>query len=89
MAITDIAKRVDEKLWQKCLVCHELEKLPADQATALRELLANPQVRYKDLERDLATDPDFPLVIPWERLSRHARGGCAARENLRVSKRAS
>ena len=83
MAISDLAKRVEEKLWQKCLVCHALENLPDVEAAALRDLLANPRVRYSELSNDLARDEDYPLDIPAETLSRHARGGCSARERLR------
>lgn len=83
MAISDIVRATNEKLWQKCLVCDALEALPNAEAAALRELLGNGRVRYSDLETDLAADPDYPLVIPAQTLSRHARGNCSARERLR------
>lgn len=87
MAITDLAQAADQGIpWRTCATCHALTTLPADQAAAFRELLANPLVRYKTLADALATDPDYPLEIPWANLSRHARGDCDARENLRTSR---
>lgn len=87
MAISDLAKRVEEKLWQKCLVCDTLETLPDVEAAALKDLLANPRVRYSELSKDLAEDADYPTVIPADTLARHAKGNCSAREVLRVAKR--
>jgi hypothetical protein len=60
-----------------CAVCHALESLPADEATALRGLLSDPAWRYQALSDALADDADNPLVLDADTLSRHARGRCA------------
>lgn len=83
MALADIASRMtDEVPWRTCATCHHLEQMSPDDAKTLRGLLADRSVRFKELALALEEDPDSP-TIPWEALSRHARGGCAARENLR------
>lgn len=83
MALSDVAARMtDEVPWRTCSTCHHLEQMSTDDANTLRALLADKGVRFKDLARELADDPEAP-TIPWEALSRHARGGCAAREHLR------
>ena len=88
MAITDLAREADQGIpWQTCATCYALTMLPPDQADALRELLANPTLRYSELAEALAADEDYPLKIRADTLSRHARGGCGAREKLRRSGR--
>lgn len=83
MALADIAARMsDEVPWRTCATCHHLEQMSPADAKTLRALLADRGVRFKDLARELEQDPEAP-TIPWEALSRHARGGCAARESLR------
>lgn len=84
MAISDIAARTNTRsLWRTCLVCDALDNLPAQEATALRSLLGNPGVRYTELSQALEADPDYPLQLPSDTLSRHARGRCSANEKLR------
>lgn len=63
-----------------CEVCVVLERLPDDEATALRGHLANPQWRYTALSEALATQG---LELPGFSLSRHARGQCGAKDRLR------
>ena len=67
---------------QTCATCHALGGMSPEDAATLRELLANRSVRFRALAIALAEDPDSPSV-PWEALSRHARGLCSARERLR------
>ena len=85
MAITDILKSeaTSFRPGPSCAVCMALETLPPDEAGALRTLLANPAWRYTELSDRLAADPDNPLDINDQTLSRHAKGRCAARERLR------
>jgi hypothetical protein len=66
-----------------CLVCVALENLSKADATALRGHLANKAWRYTELSDALRADPDTPLDLPPHCLARHARGHCAAREQLR------
>lgn len=82
MAISDLIERgnVPHKV---CATCHHLESLPPDKAKKLRAALSNTTVRYRELQTELATDPDFLLDIDSASLSRHARGICGAREKLR------
>jgi len=83
MALQDIADKLAPELpWRTCATCHALDAMSDEDAQILRALLGNRAVRYKELAQLLADDPDSP-TIPWEALSRHARGGCAARERLR------
>jgi hypothetical protein len=51
-------------------------------AATLRKLLADRNVKFVDLAKALADDPDSPS-IEHHALSRHARGLCSAREVLR------
>lgn len=82
MAISDLIERgnVPHKV---CATCHHLATLPPDKAEKLRAALANTAVRYRELQTELATDPEFLLDIDSDTLSRHARGICGAREKLR------
>ena len=84
MALSDIETKLvaDEVPWRTCAVCHHIEQRGDEWANALRRLLANRAIKFKELARELAEDPDEP-DIPWEALSRHARGGCSAKEHLR------
>lgn len=66
-----------------CEVCDLLDRLTDTEASALRELLADTTVRYSVLADALRDDPDTDIDIPANTLSRHARGGCAARDKLR------
>ncbi len=69
--------------WRTCAVCHALATIPPDEAAGFRALMGNKALRYNEVEQIIAADPDTPLVIPWATISRHARGGCDARERLR------
>lgn len=82
MAVSDLQAR-PKSPWRTCLTCHALEELDDKKAAILRDLLANPAVRYKELSDELRDDPEWGLDIPGDTLSRHARAGCAARERLR------
>lgn len=53
-----------------------------DEAAALRGMLADRGLKFKDIAAELKADPESP-TIPWEALSRHARAGCTADERLR------
>jgi hypothetical protein len=86
MAISDLAKATEDGVpWRVCATCHALSTLPPKEAKALRELLANPSVRYNELAAALAADEDYPLRLSGSNLSRHARGLCDAAERLRAS----
>lgn len=79
MALSDIEAGIP---WQTCGVCHHMSERGETWSDTLRRLLANRGIKFKDLARALRDDPDEP-TIPWETLSRHARGGCKANEVLR------
>ena len=85
MAIADIAAttKADGVPWRTCQVCHALSSIPESEANGLRALLSEPRLPYIDISRMIAADPDTPLNIPRDALSRHARGICEAREKLR------
>lgn len=85
MALSDIASTLTDPEsvpWRTCGVCHALDGMSAEDAATLRGLLADRRVKFSDLERALLEDPDSPN-IDRQALSRHARGGCQAREVLR------
>ena len=83
MALSDLAERADTTPWRTCVACHALDNAAPEQAKLLRELLANPAVRYTALSTELASDPEWLLDIDPQTLARHARGHCSAREKLR------
>lgn len=66
-----------------CEVCSFIASLDEVNADALRDLLSDNTVRYSVISDALATDPDTPVDLSPNTLSRHARGRCAAREKLR------
>ena len=83
MALQDIeAELTGEVPWRTCAVCHHLSERDETWGARFRRLLANRGVKFRDLADKLASDPDEP-DIPWETLSRHARGMCSAKEKLR------
>lgn len=84
MALADLAaKLATEPLpWRTCQVCHALATIPKGEADALRDLLRSKR-RYSEIVRDIADDPDTPLDLTADALSRHARGHCEAKERLR------
>jgi hypothetical protein len=87
MALSDIAKAAktaDPLPWRTCAVCHALATIPEAEAEGLRDLLRG-KLRYSEISDLIAGDPDTPLDIDKDTLSRHARGRCAAREVLRTS----
>ncbi len=67
----------------KCAVCHWMAERGDEWAERLRRMLRNRGIQFKAIAQELADDTDEP-TISWESLSRHARKGCAARENLRA-----
>lgn len=83
MALEDIeAELTGEIPWRTCVVCHYLAEQPPEWGQRMRRMLANRGIKFVDLARRLAHDPDEPN-IPQESLSRHARGNCSANEVLR------
>jgi hypothetical protein len=83
MALADISATLSGGLpHQTCGTCHALAQMSEDDAATLRRLLADRSVKFKALAKLMADDPDTPAV-PADTLSRHARGGCSAREFLR------
>lgn len=80
MAIADLTNPAKTKKGPPCSVCETLARLPETEADALRALLSDPAWRYTTLSDELRTEGIelAPFV-----LSRHARGGCGAREKLR------
>ena len=80
MAIRDITEQTKTRKGPPCTVCETLHRLPAEEATALRSLLADPTWRYTRLSDELAKEG---VDIASGVLSWHARGRCAAREKLR------
>lgn len=71
--------------WRTCVVCHALDTIPETEAEGLRSLLRG-TMRYAEISSRIAADPDTPLDIDRQALSRHARGQCGAREVLRALK---
>lgn len=84
MALSDVAATVTGEgvPWRTCVTCHALSEMTDQDAQVLRGLLADRRVKFKDLAKALADDPESP-TIPWPSLSRHARGECGAGEVLR------
>lgn len=83
MALSDIAAKLDPGTpWRTCGVCHALSGMEPDEAAILRDLLSDRGVKFTELAKALADDPDSP-TIPHDALSRHARGLCSAGERLR------
>lgn len=83
MALADVASSLtDEIPWRTCATCHALSTMSDTDAATLRRLLSDRGVKFKTLAKALEDDPDSP-TIDWAALSRHARGGCSAREMLR------
>jgi hypothetical protein len=83
VALSDYASSLTEDMpWRTCATCHALENMTEDDAATLRRLLGDRNVQFAALAGALAADPDSPN-IDRQALSRHARGLCSARENLR------
>jgi hypothetical protein len=83
MSLADIeANLTGEVPWRTCVVCHHLSERDAEWGKRLRRLLANRGIPFSDIARQLALDPDEP-TIERPSLSRHATGGCSAKEQLR------
>jgi hypothetical protein len=82
MALEDLAARKARK-GPPCSVCLELQTLPPAEAAGLVTLLSNPRLRYSEISRMIAHDPDTPLHIEGTTLARHSRGDCSAHTRLR------
>jgi hypothetical protein len=83
VALADIeAELVSDVPWRTCAVCHYMSERDEEWAARLRRMLSNEGIKFRDLANKMAKDPEEPS-IPWEALSRHARGQCSAREQLR------
>lgn len=78
MSLADIASRTHDGIpWRTCSVCHALDSIPPSEADALRALLRSTRA-YSDISALIRADPDTPLDLPRDALSRHARGLCGA-----------
>lgn len=83
MALADIEAKFTNPVPHKvCAVCYWMDERGDEWANKLRSLLSNRGIRFKDLAKELADDPDEPN-IPADTLSRHAQQGCSAQERLR------
>lgn len=83
MALSDIEAKLDPSVPHKtCAVCFHMEERGEEWAERLRGLLRNRGIKFKDLAKELADDPDEPS-IPAGTLGRHAQRGCVAQESLR------
>ena len=83
MPLQDIeASLTGEIPWRTCATCHALAGMSDEDAATLRRLLSDRGVQFRTLAKALEDDPDSP-TIAHDALSRHARGMCSARENLR------
>lgn len=82
MAIADLyaAGAPDAIKGPPCGVCQLLASIEPAEATALRQLLADPLWRYSALSDALAAEGH---KVSQHTLARHARGQCAAGEKLR------
>lgn len=79
MAISDLADAAEDPEvvpHNVCHTCYALARLPKQEADSLKRLLANPSVRLNRLSRDLAKDPDNPVKVSRNSLSRHVHGTC-------------
>lgn len=84
MGIADIRSKVAPvRKGPPCEACQLLATVSDEEADTLRGLLADPTIRYTTLADALRDDPDTDIDISAYTLSRHARGGCGARERLR------
>jgi hypothetical protein len=83
-SIAQAAQDADPLPWRTCKVCHALATIPPAEAEGLRDLLRG-KLRYSEISDLIAGDPDTPLQIDKDTLSRHARGRCSAREVLRTA----
>lgn len=83
MALAEIESALTSDIpWRTCSVCHHLGERDAEWGAALRRMLSNKGIKFRELAARMAADPDEP-TIPWDALSRHARAGCSAKEHLR------
>ena len=83
MALADVAATLKGDLPHKtCGACHALTNMSEQDAAQLRALLADRAVKFTALAAALREDAESPNIDP-SVLSRHARGGCSAREFLR------
>lgn len=82
MAISDLRNTDVPPLYKgpSCTVCMLLDELPADEAQALRELLADPRWRYSTLAEALKAEGH---QVAAHVLSRHGRGQCQAKTKCR------
>lgn len=87
MSLADLAAQgpANNIPWRTCAVCHALDTIPDTEAEALRTLLRS-NLPYSEIRDLIADDPDTPLTIPRDVLSRHARGLCGAGEVLRAGR---
>lgn len=82
MALSQLAQQTPGKVTPGpgCTVCQLETELPADEATALRQMLTDPRWRYSALAEALHGEG---YDIAQQTIARHVRGLCAARTKLR------
>lgn len=88
MAISDIASTDHQPLKRgpDCSVCQALLELPEADAEGLLALLSDKRRRWTEIQALVSQDEDTPQWvrdIHHSTYRRHAKGGCAARVNLR------
>lgn len=85
MALANLAKKPgpSDIPHKTCQVCYALATIEPSEAEGLHALLANPQWRYTDIRDAVADDPDTPLHLHEDAISRHVRGRCGAGVKLR------
>lgn len=83
MAVSDLIAKTQNVPWQTCATCHALNVLPDAQAAILTDLLSNTAIKYSELADEISADPDWPVEVDRQSLSRHARGRCSAKVKLR------
>lgn len=66
----------------QCTVCITLDALPDDDATTLREWMADPRRTFNWIADQTADDPDTP-TLGHHAIARHAKGRCFAGDRLR------
>jgi hypothetical protein len=83
MAVSDLIAKANSVPAGSCATCYALATLPPDKAKILLELLSSETIKYSELADEITNDPDWPLEIDRQPLSRHARGTCSAKTKLR------
>lgn len=64
-----------------CWTLQNLDEIDPDYAETLREAIANPHVRYVEIEA--ALEAERKIKLAGDKISIHARGKCGARTRVR------